>query len=80
MLRDIIFLKIYPKAILCLRLVRWATTGTRNKPSTYFLKNLPESNFVLEVSAVGYNRYTKQTINIASAFLQNEWKTAGGEY
>lgn len=45
-----------------------------------FLKNLPESNFVLEVSAVGYNRYTKQTINIASAFLQNEWKTAGGEY
>lgn len=31
---------------------------------------------MLEVSAVGYNRYTKQTINIASVFLQNEWKTA----
>ena len=31
---------------------------------------------MLEVSAVGYNRYTKQTTNIASAFLQNEWKTA----
>ena len=22
----------------------------------------------------GYNRYTKQTVNIGSAFLQNEWK------
>ena len=31
---------------------------------------------MLEVSSVGYNRYTKQTINIASVFLQNEWKTA----
>lgn len=30
----------------------------------------------LEDNMWGYNRYTKQTINIASAFLQNEWKTA----
>ena len=30
----------------------------------------------LEDNMWGYNRYTKQIINIASVFLQNEWKTA----